>query len=231
MGHTEFTFINRGRDSLAVLLPGWATDWRIFDRLDIEYDYLVPGRIDPDGFSESLERCLGQKKATLIGWSFGGVLGARFLARYPGSVSQAVFASVKERYPAAQTEKMKTYLARNRGAALKGFFRRCFRGHKAGDIHWFNTRLLDPYLKHADPGELTGQLDFLHQNPLPVDELKRHGHKMTFVAGAEDAVIPPEETLALKRIFPKARFVKLKNTGHASFLDPGFKYLLDGHNG
>ncbi len=229
MNRTEFKYTDRGRKDLAVLLPGWAFDHRVFDRLDIEYNYLVPLRFGLEDFCESLERALNGSECTLIGWSFGGVVGAGFLARHPGLVKRAIFAGIKENYPSDQTEKMKTYLRRNRENYLKGFYRRCLRGHNAGERTWYNSCLADFYLRNMDAGVLSEQLDHLSGNPLPVNELMQHEDKVIFTRGTGDAVIPLEETRSLRQKFPKSCFMDMENTGHLSFLHPAFKYLADSY--
>jgi len=231
MSRTEFRYIDRGKRDLAVLLPGWAFDHQVFGRLDIEYNYLVPLRFGLEDFHESLERGLKGSECTLIGWSFGGVAGAGFLAQHPDLVKRAIFAGIKECYPPAQTEKMKTYLKRNKENYLKGFYRRCLRGHDAGEKAWYNSCLADFYLRNMDSGVLSEQLDHLSRNPLPVNELKRHEDKIIFVHGTEDAVVPVEETHSLRQKFSKNCFTDMENTGHLSFLHPGFKYLADSHVG
>ena len=40
----KFKYIDRQKPETAVLVPGWATDYRIFDTLDLDYNYLMPGR-------------------------------------------------------------------------------------------------------------------------------------------------------------------------------------------
>jgi len=226
---TRFKYIDRGKVSLAVLIPGWATDHRIFDRLNIEYNYLVSAVVDPDDFIDVLKRNLEWSKATLIGWSLGGVLGAYFAAAYPDMVETSVLIGVREHYPAIEVEKMMAYLAENKRSYLKGFYRKCFSGNNASDRKWFNSFLLDKYLDGADTSVLAAGLNYLVQKPLCDSGLAESGTGVLFVRGENDVIAGESEMISLKEKFPRADFEELAGTGHAAFMDPGFRDLVNSY--
>ncbi|MFQ5952017.1 MAG: alpha/beta fold hydrolase [Candidatus Omnitrophota bacterium] len=232
MNQTRFEYVDRGKKRIAVLIPGWAMDRRIFQNMDIDYNYLVPVDFSAEDFFEKLAEALGSinQKAILIGWSFGGLLAAHFTVIYPELIERVVLVSVKENYSKSEIDKMKEYLERNKTTYLKGFYRKCFSGQDTSDKEWFNTKLLDTYIKEIDKDLLNSQLDFLKYNYLPVVALKEHLKKLIFIHGDKDAVIPLGETNILQKYLPGARFVTIKNTGHVPFLCSEFKAILEKYN-
>jgi pimeloyl-ACP methyl ester carboxylesterase len=233
MKETKFKHIDRGKKRVAVLIPGWAMDRRIFQNLDIDYNYLVPVEFSSEDVFEKLAETLTSmgQKATLIGWSFGGLLAAHFMVVYPELVDRAVLVSVKENYSQSEIDKMKEYLERNKTTYLKGFYRKCFSGQDDSEKKWFTSKLLKSYLKDMDEKVLFSQLDFLKFNYLPVLALKEHSKKLLFIHGDRDAVVPLGEVSVLKKYLPAANFVTIKNTGHVPFLHPEFKSILEKYHG
>ena len=69
---SEFKIIDRGFTRTTLLVPGWATDHRIFDTLELNTNYLVPVKFSPFGFSKDLAGTLarnGLDKISIVGWS------------------------------------------------------------------------------------------------------------------------------------------------------------------
>ncbi|MBU0570636.1 MAG: alpha/beta hydrolase [Candidatus Omnitrophica bacterium] len=210
----------------AVLLPGWATDYHIFDKLDIAYNYLVPNVIDIDDFFACLARNLEWADATLIGWSFGGILGAHFMAKHPDLIKKAVFIGVKNGYSAGEIGRMKKYVETDIKAYLDGFYRKCFRGNNSADIDWFNSDLKKRYLKNPDTGALIRQLDFLKDNPLPEERLIGYVGRIKFAHGANDAIVNIQEAASVKENLPGVVFNRLEGVGHPAFLHPDFGFMV-----
>ena len=52
---SRFKYINNGKGPLAVIIPGWATDSRIFEKLDLNHDIILPEEIVVDDFPERLK--------------------------------------------------------------------------------------------------------------------------------------------------------------------------------
>ncbi|MGB2630545.1 MAG: alpha/beta hydrolase [Candidatus Omnitrophota bacterium] len=229
MKEPRFEYIDRHKKRLAVLISGWAMDGRIFDKLDINYNYLVPMEVTAENFFEKLEETLLalNQKTILIGWSFGGLLAAHFTVTFPEMVEKAIFVSVKENYSQSEIDKMKEYLERNKTMYLKGFYRKCFSGQTDDERKWFTSKILDKYLKEMDTEMLNSQLDFLKFNYLPIISLKTHSKKLIFVHGDKDAVIPIIEVDKIRKYLPGAYYVTIKDTGHVPFLNPEFKNILE----
>jgi len=51
---SEFRFFNRGFKDTLVLIPGWATDYRIFNSLDLSYNYLLTTKLYHFNFNYAL---------------------------------------------------------------------------------------------------------------------------------------------------------------------------------
>jgi pimeloyl-ACP methyl ester carboxylesterase len=87
-----------------VLVPGWASDWRIFNSLNLEFDYLVPLDFSPFSFEKGLLRALKKKsgRVSLFGWSLGGFTAAGFAAKYPALIDELMLVSIRRRYLAEE---------------------------------------------------------------------------------------------------------------------------------
>lgn len=223
---TRFELINRGYKDTIVLLPGWGTDHRIFGRLDMPFNYLVPLKIELDDIYYALSVAIAGKEAVLMGWSFGALLTAHFLVKFPNAVRKAVLVGVKESYTTAEIGKMKNYLDRSPVAYMRGFYRKCLSFHDREDKEWFNSSLQGEYLRKIDNKYLKSHLNYMEFNPLPLNELQKYSRKISIIHGEKDLVIPLEEAHSLARKLRGASFKIIKNTGHACFMDKSFKELI-----
>mgnify|MGYP000441831962 CR=1 FL=1 len=76
----EFVVVGEGDPSM-VLLPGWATDGRIFEGVLPGVTAVTTGPLRPDRFSRRLAAFLDRTArgpVTVVGWSLGGFLAAEF---------------------------------------------------------------------------------------------------------------------------------------------------------
>ena len=81
----EFKFFDRGYNSTTLLIPGWASDWRIFNTLNLDSNYLVPTLFSPFDFDKGLLDILNQnglKVIAVMGWSMGGFIAYGLLSKY-----------------------------------------------------------------------------------------------------------------------------------------------------
>ena len=223
---TEFKYIDRGKLALAVLLPGWAADHRVFTDLDIEYNYLIAENIDIDDFFECLEKNLSWGKAIIIGWSFGGILAAHFMVRYPDLVRKVILIGVKSEYPEEEIQLMIKYLRRNMKTYLKSFYRKCLSGSKKEEINWFTPELLNEYLQNANMDKLISDLKYLKDNPLPIPDLKKHIQRVLFIHGEKDRIVPIKKVIDISNIFDPF-FKIVSNAGHLAFLPAGFSDMIE----
>jgi len=224
---TEKTYDNKGH--ILVLFPGWATDSRIFSKLDLGYTRRKAIETKNEHFFDSLAGELAKKslKAIMVGWSLGGVQAAHFTAKYPDLVEKAVLVSVKEQYTPNEISKMKEYLARDKEVYLGSFYKRSFSGNPKTDKDWFDAELKSSYIEEMITGKLVSDLDFLKDNPLPIEKLKNCSRKLAFVHGENDSIINADELTPLKEKLFGAKFFVIKNAGHVPFLGDEFKGILE----
>jgi len=206
------------------LLPGWATDARIFDGLDLPGDVISPRQPltgDIDSLAEFLQ-IAGCAPAVLLGWSLGGVAAARFTRRHPALVARLVLVGIRRRYPAAQIAEMRQALREDRARCLKDFYRQCFLPAQRDAYRRFHAMLEPAYLADFSDWELPAGLDYLERTALAPEELPPG---TTIVHGARDVIAPPAEAV---RLAGEAGAVLhlLPDVGHAAFLAEEFHCRL-----
>lgn len=224
---SKFKLKHRGAKDTILLIPGWATDYRIFDALDIDYNYLLPLEFSFFGFEEGLSKAMKEndiKKISVIGWSMGGFIACDFLPKYRDCVNEVIFVSARRRYEEANNEKIKTFLIKNRKGFLHKFYNDCFSEDDDDAYKWFQRYLLKDYLEHMELGHLLEGLDYLSRSRIEPRSLE--GVKVTFVHGRGDKIAPIKEAMALKDDVPRARFISIECAGHMPFLAPDFRRIF-----
>jgi len=214
----KFKYINRHHKKDIVLLPGWATDHRIFEKLDIAYNYIIPVEFEPDSLPYDLVQYLQNndfRSVSIYGWSLGGFAGADFAVKYPYMVDEIILAGVKEKYQKEGIDKIKGLLSENRKAYLYKFYRDCFSAKDKDPYIWFKETLMADYLSSFDEEKLIKGLDYLLNMPLNLEELGKMNPR--FVYGAADKIVPAAEVMALKKKIPSAEFVFVDGKGHFTF--------------
>ena len=107
------------------------------------------------------------------------------------------------------------------------FYRKCFTGNSREDKLWFDSELMDLYLKRAHEEELIEQLEYLRSHPFPASELMPFAEKIVFLHGKNDAVIPASEGRDLFLNMPRSSFKEVNDTGHCGFFHPEFKEAME----
>lgn len=223
----QFKFVDRGFAGTAVLLHGWAADHRIFDILDIDYNYIVPTRLSYANFKEAFESAIkghGLKRVILFGWSAGGFLAAELASSHPDKISQVILVGLRKRYEKAGLDAIRSYLAKNRRAYLRSFYSGCFSEDEKAENAWFKKTLLKPYLEEMDSKTLLEGLDYLSRAEIVPEGLR--GVKVSVIHGSDDRIAPPDEALKLKDCLPEARFAVMEKAGHMPFLRPDFRKIF-----
>lgn len=210
----RYRFVDRGFKESVLLLPGWATDWRIFDRLNIPFNYVFAedtGRFKIEEIASGLH---------LLGWSMGGFFGARLAADYPRAFKSLTFVSVRRKYPSEEIDKISVFLRRSPRAYLQRFYAELFSGAEDDNRLWFESALLKDYLDRLRPEDLVKGLDYLRENTFYRDGLA--GQDVTIVHGADDAIAPIEEARQIAQDIPGAKFVKIPGARHLPFMREEF---------
>ncbi len=165
---SEFEFFPRGGFAETLLLvPGWATDHRIFRPLDLEFNYLAAVAFSPRDFQQGLLSALRRHRldrVAVLGWSLGGYLALEFARAASGAGAARVRSS-----PSAcgnvmnrrRIEAIKGRLARNKAAYLRRFYEACFSPGEREARGWFERELLESYLEQMELEPLLAGLDYL----------------------------------------------------------------------
>ena len=222
---SEFKLSDRGFKETIVLIPGWATDYRILAALDLNYNYLFPVHFQPTSFKNDLSKFLdgqGLRKISLLGWSSGGFLAADFASHHPESVGELILLSIRDKYPVKTLEKIKECVKKNKKAYLYKFYLECFSHGESEEFTLFKKGLLKDYMDMMATEDLIGGLEYLSQariNARSLQGVKR----IRFFHGEEDKIAPLKEALKVKSQISQADFVIFPKTGHMPFLNQHFR--------
>lgn len=223
MRSLKFRYLNRAQEKILVLIPGWGFDYRIFERLDLQYNYLLPLELVPSTFKRDLKEELEKRKigvVSLFGWSLGAFLTVDFMGEYPQLVEDVYLVSASRGYTQDDIRRMKSSLKKNSEDCLYKFYRECFFPDRKG-LLWFRQNFLESYLKEMDIGSLVEGLGYLGEAKLIKGMFD--SKKIKFLHGREDKIAPLKDLRALKNTLPEARLTILDGAGHVPFLSKGFK--------
>ena len=226
---TQFQFVNRGFSEAILLIPGWAADYRIFNSLDLDFNYLLPIEFSLSGFEKALLESLKKEsldKISILGSSMGGFLGADFAYSHPERVKEITLMGMRQRYDKEGIEKVKEYIRTNRRAYLYKFYHESFSSEEKGELSLFKRNLMKDYLRELRTEELLDGLDYLAQAGLKADGLKNV--TVRFIHGERDKIAPVENICALRDEIPDADMVILKGAGHMPFLRDDFRKVFHG---
>lgn len=220
---SEFKFIDRGFKKLLVLIPGWATDCRIFLNLNLDYNYLLTTSLYPFDFEKALLGKLGKiKQVSLFGWSLGGFLAAQFASNNFKRIDELILLGIRKKFSAANLKDIELKLKQNKKAYLYGFYHECFSSSDTEAFTWFKKNLLREYINKIELNNLLYGLDYFAkasicpQTLIPVQKIR-------IFHGAKDEIAPLEEAIMIKNKISHAELVCLESTGHIPFLNPQFR--------
>ncbi|HEX9191426.1 MAG TPA: alpha/beta fold hydrolase [Candidatus Deferrimicrobiaceae bacterium] len=224
MPREEFLVTGDGAPSV-VLLPGWATDGRVFAGLFPRATAATTGPLRPEGFSRRLAAFLDRSGArapvTLVGWSLGGFLAAEFARDYPERIGRAILVGIRRAYPAGDVEAVREEVLRHRAACLSGFYAQCFFPTQTDSFRRFRAGLQKEYIREMDETTLLSGLSYLSGARLSGDLLPRC--PVALVHGEKDVVAPAAEAESVARESGRAAFHRIPGAAHAAFLSEGFK--------
>ncbi|MFH1776535.1 MAG: alpha/beta hydrolase [Candidatus Omnitrophota bacterium] len=226
MKPTVFDFIDKGFENTLVLIPGWATDWKIFEGLDLKYNYLLPVEFSPFDFAERLHQTMEErniKKISLLGWSMGGFVAVDFAAKFGDIAHELILVGIRKKYSPREIEKIKAYLTQNKDAYLYKFYASCFAEKR--EFAWFKNKLLKEYLTKFVLDYLLQTLDYLAGCEINVERLRRI-KRLKILHGEKDEIVPVWAAMQLKSSLPQAEFIRLKNAGHVVFQQKNFNQIF-----
>ena len=222
----EFTVAGEG-DPSVVLLPGWATDGRIFDGVFPGVTAVTTGPLRPEGFTVRLAKFLdlaAHGPVTLVGWSLGGFLAADFARNYPDRVRRVVLVGIRRGYPVTDLTAVRATLDRDREACLSTFYAQCFHPSQLPAYRRFRAGLQEAYLREMDGDVLREGLMYLAGARLSGGTLPTC--PVEIVHGGKDVVAPLAEAEGVAREGGNATFHPLPEAAHAAFLADGFRGVV-----
>jgi len=202
-----------------IFLPGWAFDGRIVRLLKPAPNWIYPETpLDPATFKQDLSQFLISKKirkARLVGWSLGAMLGLEFAAQYSDLIEALVLVSLRAHWPAHEVETIRAEFSREPEPFLKSFYRKCFLGEKEAYRNFCVT--LEPLYIEAietNSARLQSGLSYLSTfkipSPLPNIPIR-------LIHGKQDIIAPVNEIAKL----PGAAVEILHTAGHFVFMHDG----------
>jgi len=222
----EFTVVGVG-DPSTVLLPGWATDGRIFEGVLPGVTAVTTGTLRPEGFAARLGAFLeraARGPVTVVGWSLGGFLAAEFARKYPDRVRRVVLVGIRRAYPEGDVEAVLRSLSTDPGGCLSAFYTRCFYPSQIPAYRRFRGGLQAAYLREMDGGALREGLAYLAGARLSGGTLP--ACPVVVVHGKNDVVAPFAEAEGVARECGNATFHPLRGAAHAAFLADGFRAVV-----
>ncbi|HQP91181.1 MAG TPA: alpha/beta hydrolase [Candidatus Omnitrophota bacterium] len=226
---SEFKLLDRGFENTLVLIPGWATNHRLFSKINGAYNYLFTLSIRLDTFLDDLAGYLKSNKiqqVTVLGHSLGGFIAKDFCLKFPEVVEELFLVSIRKQYSQAEIRSVSELIQKNRTAFLIKFYKDCFVRDNDG-FDWFKENLLEVYLEKFDEDSLMKGLEYLSKTSMNEEELAKTG-KTTIFNSRLDKIAPFSEALELGSVGNTVRFVPLETSGHIPFLDHEFNEKFNG---
>lgn len=224
-----FKFVNRKEKKTLVLIPGWAFDYRIFNTLNLDYNYIFFVNNSVMDFEVGLKELLRKKnikRISLLGWSQGVFSICDFACKNPYIIDELILVSIKRKYDMKKLKKIKEYILRSKEAYLYKFYTECFSKEETEYLSWFKKELLKDYLKKMDTVNLIEDLDRLAKNEINPEYLSKI-KKIRIIHGQKDKITPVEEGIKIKEKLPFAKLNIFENSGHLPFLRKNFKEFLN----
>ena len=222
----EFVVAGEG-DPSVVLLPGWATDGRIFEGVLPGVTAVTTGPLRPEGFAARLAAFLDRaahRPVTVVGWSLGGFLAAEFSREYPDRVRRVVLVGIRRAYPEGEVAAILRSLSTVPGGTLSGFYARCFYPSQMPAYRRFRSGLQEAYLREMDVGALREGLSYLAGANLSAGTLP--SCPVAIAHGEDDVIAPFAEAEGVARECGNATFHPLPGAAHAAFLADGFRVVV-----
>ena len=226
---SEFKFVDRKYENAILLIPGWALDHRIFNSLDLKYNYLVSTLVWPPDFVERLKDALDKMKLeriSTLGHSMGGFLATDFALKYPEKVGELILVGIRRKYSEEEIGPVRENLRKNKAAFMYKMYDQSFSEAEKDLLSWFKSNLLRIYIKEMDDPMLDAGLDYLSKAEVRPEGLKNI--KTRFIHGEDDAIAPIDEAAAIALRLPAARFDRVKDGGHIIPLRKDFNSMFYG---
>ena len=223
-----FKFIDRKQNRHLVLFSGWAFDHRIFQLMDLPYNYIFYCSESLADFEGELKKVLDTNsidKISLLGWSQGAFIACNFAGSCPAVIEEIILAGARQKYDKDGLEKIKQYLTKNKTAYLYSFYKECFGPCEKDLYRRFKDTLLKNYLEEFSLEQLIKGLDRIGRAKIDVNSLKEI-ENIKIVHGRADSIAPVDEAVQLSKSLPQSQLIVFDEAGHLPFLQKDFKKRL-----
>lgn len=214
-------FQDRGYRESLLLVPGWGFDARIFQPLDLPYNYVYFTSPDMSLLKSALLE-LDCEPMPMLGWSQGGVALARFAQCHGERIKRLILVGIRPVYPKTGLDEIRSFLLRSQATYMKRFYKACL---DQSQWTWFKQTLQADYLARFDLEDLIFGLDWLAHVCVDTDALKQVPD-VVLIHGSADQVAPVAEARTLAQALPEARYVEIPDASHAAFLYPACSGVL-----
>lgn len=204
-----------------------ALDWRGFGESDIKESLSTMELLADD--VAALMDTLGMQQAIVCGLSMGGYATFAFLRKYAQRVNGLILADT---HPAADSEEGKAtreqvaLLAQTQGTeAIANLQVPKLISHDTREQHPEVEARIRQMINMATPAGIAAASRGMAQRADTTDLLARIVCPTLVIAGAQDAVTPPNVVLDYARKIPGAQFVEIAQAGHLSNLEQPEAFL------
>lgn len=208
------------------LLPGWATDSRVFsinNNIKRENFFLIDYTLR--NFEEQIIQNIKEsdEKIIIIGWSMGAFLGYDFSLAHPELVSKLVLVSSRKQYKKDELKLIKEYIKKGKEGFLYKFYLSFFTKNEQEQLRLFRDKLLKEYIKKFDEKTLLEGLDYLFNAKLEIEKLEKT-NEVIFIHGEDDKVAPLDEVKEMHNKLCNSKLFVIKESGHAPFVSLNFNW-------
>jgi len=190
---STFEINYRGYQDTCVLVPGWASDYRIFSSLDLPFNYIQCMEFNPYGFSELLEAFLVKnniQKLSVFGWSMGGYSAIDFCKKTNISINNLILCAMKKEYSSESLVKTKSLVKRNKIAYLRSFYKQGLVSQE--EINKIGKGQISNYCEKFNEETLLEGLTFMSEYKMSLNEIDK---KISIICchGSLDNIAPLAE--------------------------------------
>lgn len=217
---TVFNFVNRGKQKWLILIPGWATDYRIFSKLNLEFNYIIPVSFFPVDFKDNLLKQIKKNNissVSILGVSLGGFLAAEFCIEFLDLIDEVILIGIRKQYPLDGLKIVENLLNRNKKAYLTKFYEQCFLINQPIPIQ----NLLNDYCENIELDYLLLTLDYLKTATINITKMALVKN-IKIIHGQEDRIAPIAEAENIANALPNCKFIVISQSGHFPFLNKDF---------
>jgi pimeloyl-ACP methyl ester carboxylesterase len=221
---SKFKFVDRKYNKTLVLIPGWATDYRIFYFLDIPYNYLFPLNFSPMEFQKNLKEYLGNnniKEVSILGFSLGGFIASEFVSEYCGIIPEIFLVGIRKKYKKYEIEQTIKSFKKNKSESLGKFYSMCILEQKQ-NLFW--KKLFKDYTNDFSLQFLVKTLLYLGEKEIQPEKIN-HIKKIVLIHGQNDKIAPLNEAIEIKNSLKNAEIKIIKDTGHLVFSQENNSYF------